>query len=260
MNRTLGMGEAQFDDLLDLVRQAVPEKVNRLGRRRKLSLASKVRITVLYLRTNNTQEFLAAMFGVSQSVASRAITAMTETLAWLLETFVPDPEAATRGTTLLLDGTLAPCWSWADTPDLYSGKHKTTGHNIQVVSDLRGRLVYLSPPLPGNTHDTAAFREHDLPSLLTSIRTGNTVADKGYQGCGIITPRKKLRGRERTDHDKAANKPIHQMRAAIERVIANIKTWRVLHTDYRRPRNTFTDTLNAVRGLIFFVRNAGHYE
>jgi hypothetical protein len=40
--------------------------------------------------------------------------------------------------------------------------------------------------------------------------------------------------------------------ATIERVIANIKTWRILHTDYRRPRSTFESTLDAVRGLIFF--------
>ena len=37
----------------------------------------------------------------------------------------------------------------------------------------------------------------------------------------------------------------------IERVIANLKTWRVLHTDYRRPYNTFETTIQAVTGLIF---------
>ena len=59
--------------------------------------------------------------------------------------------ADTKGATLLVDGSLTPCWSWKDAPELYSGKHKTTGHNIQVVSDLRGQLVYLSAPLPGKT-------------------------------------------------------------------------------------------------------------
>ena len=37
----------------------------------------------------------------------------------------------------------------------------------------------------------------------------------------------------------------------IERVIANLKTWRGLHTDYRRPYNTFETTIQAVTGLIF---------
>jgi transposase len=254
MNRTLGMTESQFRYLVDLVAQAAPEKITTIGRPQKLSPAQKVRITVLYLRTNNTQEFLAAMFAVSQPVVSRTIAAVTTTLAWLLQIYVPDPEQASRGTTLLLDGTLAPCWTWADMPQLYSGKHKATGHNLQVASDLAGRLVYLSPPLPGSTHDAAAFRHHDLPNLLTSIAIGNSIGDKGYQGCGIITPRKKRIGRELTEHDKAANKPIHQRRATIERVIANIKTWRILHTDYRRPQHTFTTSLDAIRGLIFFQR------
>ena len=47
---------------------------------------------------------------------------------------------------------------------------------------------------------------------------------------------------------------INRLRATIERVIANIKTWRILHTDCRRPRETFEATLDAVRGLIFFQK------
>lgn len=63
--------------------------------------------------------------------------------------FVADPEVgASTGTTLLIDGTSAPCWSWKEAPEPYSGKHKTTGHNPQVASDPRGRLVYLSAPGP----------------------------------------------------------------------------------------------------------------
>lgn len=234
-----------------LVRQAVPPDKRR-GRRRALTLENRVHGTLTYLRTNTTQERLGRQFGVSQPVVSTTIATLTPTLAWLLELFVLDPEEASRGTTLLVDGTLAPCWSWADMPELYSGKHKTTGHNIQVASDLRGRLVYLSPPLAGSTHDTAAFRHHNLPNLMTSIRDGNGIGDKGYQGCGIITPKKKPVGKELTDHHKSANRPVHRLRAPIERAIANIKTWRILHTDYRRPEQTFATTLDAVRGLIFF--------
>ena len=47
------------------------------------------------------------------------------------------------------------------------------------------------------------------------------------------------------------NTAINRVRYLIERVIANLKTWRVLHTDYRRPYNTFKATIQAVTGLIF---------
>jgi len=54
-----------------------------------------------------------------------------------------------------------------------------------------------------------------------------------------------------TDSDRRNNTTINRVRYLIERVIANLKTWRVLHTDYRRPYNTFETTIQAVTGLIF---------
>ena len=53
-----------------------------------------------------------------------------------------------------------------------------------------------------------------------------------------------------SDTDKRNNTTINRVRYLIERVIANLKTWRVLHTDYRRPYNTFETTIQAVTGLI----------
>ena len=32
----------------------------------------------------------------------------------------------------------------------------------------------------------------------------------------------------------------------IEQVIANVTTWRIMHTDYRRPLDTFATTISAV--------------
>ncbi|WP_373408384.1 transposase family protein [Rathayibacter toxicus] len=64
-----------------------------------------------------------------------------------------------NGTTTVVDGTLLPCWSWKDKHGLYSGKHDTTGHNVQVVSDLSGRRVALSDLFPGIMHDKKAWKE-----------------------------------------------------------------------------------------------------
>jgi hypothetical protein len=36
----------------------------------------------------------------------------------------------------------------------------------------------------------------------------------------------------------------------IERAIANFKTWRCMHTDYRRPKRTYVAAFNAIRRLI----------
>ena len=35
------------------------------------------------------------------------------------------------------------CWSWHDRPELYSGKHHTTGVNLQVACTLAGQLAWI---------------------------------------------------------------------------------------------------------------------
>ncbi len=102
--------------------------------------------------------------------------------------FVPDAKDVPDGAVVLVDGTLAPCWSWADAPGLYSGKKKTTGHNHQVGATLTGRLLFVTDPLPGKTHDARAFRDTGLD---TALDTDNSIGDKGYIGAGMLTPYRK---------------------------------------------------------------------
>ena len=52
--------------------------------------------------------------------------------------------------------------------------------------------------------------------------------------------------------EKEFNTVINRTRAVVERVIANFKNWRILHTDYRRPLDTFATTISAAIGLIFY--------
>ena len=143
---------------------------------------------------------------------------------------------------------LAPCWSWHDRPELYSGKHHTTGVNLQVACTLTGHLAWISPPLPGSVHDAKTITES---GFLTTLDAQSHIGDKGYIGLGMIPPAKKPAHGELTNTDKRNNTTINRIRYLIERIIANLTTWRVLHTDYRRPYNTFETTIQAVTGLIF---------
>ncbi|PPK61110.1 transposase family protein [Actinokineospora auranticolor] len=45
------------------------------------------------------------------------------------------------------------------------------------------------------------------------------------------------------------NRHHNSIRVVVERAITRLKTWRVLHTDYRRP----IDTISAVIGLYFYA-------
>jgi transposase len=44
---------------------------------------------------------------------------------------------------------------------------------------------------------------------------------------------------------------VNKIRWIIEQTIANFKTWRAMHTDYRRPIETFTEAITAVASLEF---------
>lgn len=77
------------------------------------------------------------------------------------------------------------------------------------------------------------------------------IADKSYLGADTIRPIRKPMFRELLEWEKELN-TVHRIRWRIEQVIANLKTWRILHTDYRRPLDTFATTITAVLGLEFF--------
>jgi hypothetical protein len=247
--RTTGLSVEQFADLCVLVREQLEPWNKGRGRPRALSLGQAVKVTAMYYKNNVTEDVLGELHGVSQATISRVINRIEPVIAALLDGYVPDPQDIPNGLVVLVDGTLAPCWSWADAPELFSGKHKTTGHNHQVGASLTGRLLFLTDPLPGKTHDARAFREAKLDDALD---TANSIADKGYLGSGMLTPFRKPPGGELLGWQKEFNATVNSLRAVVEQVIANVKTWRILHTDYRRPRTTYASAFRAVRGLTFF--------
>jgi hypothetical protein len=71
-------------------------------------------------------------------------------------------------------------------------------------------------------------------------------------GNGMITPFRKPEGRELLDWQKEFNTEVNKIRWMIEQVISHFKNWTIMHTDYRRPLNTFTTTISAVIGLHFY--------
>lgn len=242
MKSITGLTVAQVHALVDAFRDepAVP------GLPPMIDIKEGVLITLIYLRTNRTQEDIAYTRGMSQPTVSRTISAMTPAFAALLADLIPTLDDVPTGTAYVIDGSLLPCWSWADRPELYSGKHHTTGVNVQFLATLDGTLRWVSDPLPGSTHDVTALDTHDV---LTGHNPSQIVGDKGYIGRGMTTPIKKPPNGTLTDHDKASNKLIHQIRWIIEQTIAHFKTWKTMHTDYRRPFNTFATTITAIIGL-----------
>lgn len=252
--RTTGLTQSQMQELVLRVRDALPEPWNKkTGRPKSCELDRAVEIACMYLRQNSTQEFLGDLRDISQPTVSRIVTDLVPIIKTELMEFVPTEQEAlemVQGKVCLVDGTITPCWSYDDHDELWSRKHGTTGFNVQLACLLDGYAVYISDPLPGRTHDAKAFTTTPIAKIVE--HSGGGIGDKGYQGCGIVTPRKTPPGGELSEGDKANNAVISALRAPVERLVAHFKSWRIFHTDYRRPYRTYRDAYDAARGLFFF--------
>ena len=251
-NRTTGLSRELFTILVDELEAVVVWK-KLTGRRKGLTLEDAVLATLAYFKNNMTQEVIAELLRVSQPTVSRAIAALEGPIERVLADYVPDLAEATKGLVAVIDGTLTPSWSWRSAPELYSGKHHTTGHNHQVVASIDGELLYVSEPLPGSTHDAKALRES---RILDFVDPANTIADKGYLGTGVHTPLRKPPKGELALSEKLYNRSVGQIRFVVEQAIAHLKTWRALHTDYRRPLGTYKQAFRTIRALYFYSQSS----
>ena len=252
-----GLDEAQLDELQDRVSELLEEPWDKgTGRPHELTLREALIVTCGYLRQNIIEDVWADIFDVTQPTISRYITLLTPLVEQATEEDRPTAEEAaeaTRDAIALVDGALWPCWSWADEDELWSGKYKTTGHGSLIVANLQGRVTFVSEPCTGNRHDMAKLKGSDVEQILK--KAGGVFGDKGFIGTDYITtPIRKPECRKLLQWEHEWNSQVSSFRAPVERAIANLKTWRILFTDYRRPLKTFTSSFRAAIGLYFFKR------
>ena len=133
-----------------------------------VGLLDSVAMVVMLMRRNVTQAFTGGIFGCSQPTVSRRWDLLRPVIGKVLEPYVPDPvKMVGRGGTALVDGTVCPVWDWDAIPDLYSGKAKCTGMNVQIACNLKGDVAAIGPvPLHGARHDAYAFEASGLKAIL----------------------------------------------------------------------------------------------
>jgi DDE superfamily endonuclease/Helix-turn-helix of DDE superfamily endonuclease len=251
-----GLDEEQLSELEYSVAELLKEPWDkREGRPRELTLREALVVTCGYLRQNIVEDVWADIFDVDQSTISRYITFLTPLVEKATEEDRPtaeDAAEATRDAIALVDGTLWPCWSWNGESKLWSGKYKTTGHGSLIVTNLQGRITFVSEPVTGNQHDMAKLKKKsDVEKILK--KAGGVFGDKGFIGTEYITtPIRKPECRELLNWEHEWNNQVSSFRAPVERAVATLKTWRILFTDYRRPLKTFKSAFRAAIGLYFF--------
>lgn len=248
MYHSTGFDRAEITDLCIRVNSVERER-GTPGWPPCLGLFKSVVVALSYMRHNRTQAEIGESLGVSQPTISRAVSAITPLIPEAVREFVPTADDLDPDAQYILDGTLLPCWSWAGRKELYSGKHKTTGMNVQVACTIHGKLAWISDPVNGSRHDNYCQEES---GVLLTMNSKNWIGDKGYIGNNMITPYRKPAGGKLLDWQREYNSQVNKIRWMIEQVISHFKNWTIMHTDYRRPLRTFKMTISAVIGLHFY--------
>ncbi len=228
----LGLDPAQLDRLETRVSAQIGTWQHPVGRRRAMTLRQAIETCLFALRHNHSQQALGWTVKASQTTISRTVARVRRAVQSALaadQVSLADTAPAER---LLVDGCPAPTGTRTGQAGkrLYNGKRHKAGVNLQVVCDRWGRLLHVSDPLPGATHDAKAFVATGLDRLVAEHPT---LGDKGYQGCGIHTPFKQPRGGELCELEQATNRAHASARAPVERAIALLKRWKVLGSGYR---------------------------
>jgi hypothetical protein len=162
---------------------------------RRLDAGQQALLTVAHLRKGETYADLACGFAIGTSTVYRYLREALELLAAMAPTLAEAIDVARGKAFVILDGTLlridrVGMTGGRDRP-YYSGKHKVHGLNVQVLADPAGRLIWISPPLPGARHDMGAAREHGIIDALAAADIA-ALADTAYQAAdpAIRTPQR----------------------------------------------------------------------
>ena len=259
-----GLSRGQLAELAARVRAVITDVARPGGRPAAAGLFRSVAMVVMLMRTNITQELAGAIVGCSQPTVSRRWDLIRPVIGQVLAGLVPGPrEIAGKGATVLVDGTIAPTWDWEAIPDLYSGKAGYPGMNIQIAATMSGAVAAIGPvPVHGARHDAHAYAASGLKDLIAGH---DTAADLGYTGVDGITtvPCKTPPGGNLHESQTAFNSGLSAIRAAVERAVAHLKTWRMLSEEggrYRPPIGKYGEMLAAVIGLFFFSNYFEAYE
>jgi len=217
VQHTTGLSVRQFAQLAQWITQSEPlHPVPAV-----LGVVGSQRATLIFLRHNLPQAAIGELLGVSQPTVSRAVKALTELVTRALDGYLVTAEEVVPNCDLCPGRNPSALLELEDPPRAVVGKHERTSMSVQILDTSAGRLVWVSDPCPGSTHDVAAL---DASGLLEDLDPVGWVADKGYIGRGMIAPPRNPAGRKPATVARQVSRGINRIRYIVEQVNAHIKT------------------------------------
>ncbi len=183
----------------------------------KLPPWRRVMLVLDALRNGLNTKYLSSIYGLSKSSILRELNYLLPRMAAVL----PKPQWPNRedGKTFqligIVDGTMHPRRKIHPGWLLYNRTDKGTGMLVQLVTDLHGNCIYDWTIARGHNHDQALWLMSKKLKILKS-EDFHLLADSGYSGPNIISPKSKLWMDSETS----------SVRTAVENVNNRIKQWK----------------------------------
>jgi hypothetical protein len=215
-----------------------------------------------YLKLNPIQEQHADLFGIEQKQCYEYVHGFKAVLHKALEDADCMPaqtdkelqvkllEFCKEGEKVLLhDGTEREVPRPQDEEqqkEKYSGKKKKHTVKNAVIIASSCTVLFVSQTFGGRVHDkTIADTSYHIPAGFTLIQ------DTGYQGYNpfeveIIQPKKKPKGKDLTQEQKARNREIAADRVRVEHAIGSVKRERIVKDECRLRKNNFVNNIFAL--------------
>jgi hypothetical protein len=255
----VAFSQAYGEDLIARERQRGDARRRRAGGGRKGALSTiedKLVFILFYVKYYPVQVVQGYFFGLSQPQANEWIHRLTPLLNQALgyECQLPARQtqsaeavlAACPGLQFIIDGTERPVRRPKDGErqrQYYSGKKKRHTVKNNIVSDKRtGKILVLSPTVPGKQHDKSLADAQQLVFPLGSQLWKDT-GFQGYEPPNAMTfqPTKKPKGADLSASDKRLNTQISQGRIGVEHALRGVKVFHIVAQTFRNFRLGFDD-------------------
>lgn len=271
-----GVTPEEFSDLLPAFTQAwiqAKEKQHQHAKRaigggRKgflKTMEDKLFYILFYAKCYPTYDLLGVIYNCNRSNACRRqfeLTSLLETtlgkklvlpqrqMRTIEEFFQAFPEAKE----ILIDGTERPVQRPKNKDKQkadYSGKKKRHTKKNIVITEKSRRIGFLSQTTHGKTHDFTLLKEHvSIDCIPKEIKKHLDLGFQGFEdqfpGHIVSIPKKKPKGKELTDAEKAENKEKSSVRILVENALSGVKRLNIVANVFRNKKESFDDQVMLV--------------